>query len=556
VNPDQLLAQLKTMTGTLSRRQLATMALVFLAVVGLVVGSAYWLNAPTYALLYSDMDAEAAADIMTRLKSDQIPYQLDAGGRSVRVPVDRIDELRLQLASQGLPTSGRIGFEIFDRTQFGATEFLEQVNYRRALEGELARTIATIGQVQTARVHIAMAKKSLFTTGTEPAKASVVLKLKNQQPLPPGTIAGIAGLVSASVEALRPESVVIVDTFGRRLSGPDQEEDANDGLQLDRQRRMEHELTQKVVALLEPVVGVDRVRVNVSTRLSADSQEETQETYDPNTVIRSRQVSTDTTNATLVSGVSGARGNAPPNASTATVDPAQTNQQQNAGRMSETTNFEVSRTTRHRVAPPGQIARLSVAVIVDDDHVTVTDQAGKATVQNKPRTPEELQRIQGLVAASVGLDTERGDHITVENIAFNENTPEPVEPVLPWWKRVVPTGQSGSDSLKTVGIIGLGLFALLFIIRPMMQRAFPPPLPPAVVTPATIDGQPPTVADLEGALAQAAAKAEAEHAVAELPAPPRDPRLPGLSKRLSKVADAEPEQVAKLLRTWLTEGEG
>jgi flagellar M-ring protein FliF len=539
---------MKTMTGALSKRQLATMAAVFVGVVAMIVGSAYWLNAPTYGLLYSDMDAEAASDLVARLKSQQVPYMLDAGGKSVRVPVDRIDELRLELASQGLPSSGRIGFEIFDRTQFGATEFLEHVNYRRALEGELARTIATIGQVQTARVHIAMAKESLFASGAEPAKASVVLKLKNNSPLPPGTITGIAGLVSASVESLRPESVVIVDTFGRRLSGPDQEEHANDGLQLDRQRRMEQDLTQKVVALLEPVVGVDRVRVNVSTRLSADSQEETQETYDPETVIRSRQVSSDTTNAILNSGVAGARGNAPPGASTATVDPAQTNQQQNAGRMSETTNFEVSKTTTHKIAPPGQIARLSVAVIVDDDHVSTTDAAGATTVQNKPRTPEELQRIQGLVAASVGLDTERGDQITVENIAFNDNAPDMAEPVLPWWRKAIPTGSPAGETVRGFGVIILGLVALLFVIRPMMQRAFAQALPAAVALPAGVDGQAPTVSDIEGALA----------AHEELPLSPlrqTDARLPGLSKRLSKVAEAEPEQVAKLMRAWLTEGE-
>lgn len=545
MNPDQLLAQLKRLTGTLSTGQLATMAGVFVAVVALVVGSAYWINTPTYTLLYSDMDAEAAATIVTRLKNEKIPYQLDAGGRAVRVPADRVDELRLDLASQGLPSSGRIGFEIFDRTQFGATEFLEHVNYRRALEGELARTIATIGQVQTARVHIAMAKDSLFTSGAEPAKASVVLKLRNSTPLAPATINGIAGLVSASVESLRPESVVIVDTFGRRLSGPRDDQDENSGLQLDRQRRLEQDLTQKVVALLEPVVGVDRVRVNVSARLSADTQEETEEKYDPETVVRSRQVSSDTGSAVVNSGVAGARGNAPPGASTATTDPTQTTtQEQNAGRSSETTNFEISKVTRHKLAPAGQIARLSVAVIVDDERATVTDAAGKTEATNKPRAPEELQRIQQLVAAAVGLDTERGDQITVENIAFNETPPEP-EVALPWWKRAIPTGPAAGDAVRSVGVIVLALVALLFVLRPMVQRAFTQTLPDAVAAPAE-GGRPKTVADIEGEL-QAGIEAVAVNR--------GDGRLPALSKKLSSVADQQPEQVAKLMRAWLTEGE-
>ena len=523
--------------------QLITMALVFVGVVGLVVGSAYYLNTPTYALLYSDMDAEAASDIVTRLKNEKIPYQLDAGGRAVRVPAERLDELRLELASQGLPSSGRIGFEIFDRTQFGATEFLEHVNYRRALEGELARTIATINQVQTARVHIAMAKESLFTSGSEPAKASVVLKLRNSKPLAPGTIAGIAGLVSASVESLRPESVVIVDTFGRRLSGPGEDADQNNGLQMERQRRLEHDLSQKVVALLEPVVGVDRVRVNVSARLNADTAEETEEKFDPETVIRSRQVSSDTGSSTVNAGVAGARANAPAGASTATVDPTQTTQQtQNAGRMSETTNFEVGKITRHRLAPAGQIARLSVAVILDDDHVTSTDANGKSETKNKPRAPEDLQRIQQLVARSVGLDTERGDQITVENIAFNEAPPE-VEVILPWWKKAIPTGDSATETIKTIGILALALVALLFVLRPMVQRAFVPALPAAVATPEL--GPAKTVADLEGEL-----QAEIEDVVSS---PKHDPKHQSMAKRLAARADHQPEQVAKLMRAWLTE---
>lgn len=538
------------MTGSLSSGQLATMAAVFVAVVALVAGSAYWINTPTYTLLYSDMDAEAASNIVARLKSENIPYQLDAGGRAVRVPAERVDELRLELASQGLPSSGRIGFEIFDRTQFGATEFLEHVNYRRALEGELARTIATIGQVQTARVHIAMAKESLFTTGSEPAKASVVLKLRNNKPLTAGTINGIAGLVSASVESLRPESVVIVDTFGRRLSGPGDDADDTNGLQVDRQRRMEQDLTQRVVALLEPVVGADRVRVNVSARLSAETQEETEEKFDPETVIRSRQVSSDTGSNTVNSGVAGARANAPAGASTATVDTTQTTQQeQQAGRMSETTNFEVSKLTRHKLAPPGQIARLSVAVIVDDDHVTETDATGKTETKNKPRTAEDLQRIQQLVAASVGLDSERGDQITVENIAFNEIAMTPDVPV-PWWQRALPTGQGTGDLIRSIGVVVLGLVALLFVVRPMMQRAFSQALPPAVARTGA-DGVVRTVSDIESELHRTLGSQTTETMLAHR----AEGRLPTMAKKLANHADQEPEQIAKLMRTWLTEGE-
>ena len=256
MNPEQLIAHFKRLTAALTTTQLISLVAAFLGVVGVVVGSAYWINEPSYALLFSDLDAESASAAVTRLKTSKVAYVLDDGGRTIRVAADRVDELRLEFASQGLPTTGRIGFEIFDRTAFGTTEFLEHVNYRRALEGELARTISTISEVASARVHIAMAKDTLFASDHQAAKASVVLKLRSNKPLSPATAIGITGLIAASVESLTPEAVVILDTFGRSLSKP--AEDGNEpgsAQQLDRQRRIERDLSAKVVSLLEPVVG-------------------------------------------------------------------------------------------------------------------------------------------------------------------------------------------------------------------------------------------------------------------------------------------------------------
>src|SRR5918993_4365604 len=242
MDPQQLLARLRTLTSSFSGGQLAMLATSFVLVVGIVAGSAWYLNAPTYALLFSDMDPETAGQIVTRLKTLKVQYQLDAGGRAVRVPADRVDELRLELTAQGMPESGRVGFEIFDRTAFGATQFLEQVNYRRALEGEIARTIATIAEVANARVHIAMGKDSLFGE-PRPAKASVVLKLRGSRPPSAATINGITNLVAASVASLRPEAVVILDSYGRPLARPqDGEHDPMGTAQMERQQRLEREL--------------------------------------------------------------------------------------------------------------------------------------------------------------------------------------------------------------------------------------------------------------------------------------------------------------------------
>src|SRR5262245_53852989 len=233
------------------------------------------------------MDAESASSVISKLKNDKIQYALDDGGGTVRVPANRIDELRLEFASSGMPTSGRMGFELFDRTAFGVTDFLEHVNYRRALEGELARTISTISEVAGARVHIAMPKPSLFVGREQPTKASVVLKLRHNRKLEASTVGAITGLVSAAVDSLRPEAVVLMDNYGRPLSKPENKDEANEGVPLERQQQVEHSLEARVVDLLEPIVGVGRVRVNVSAKLTADIQEETEEKYDPTPVVLS-----------------------------------------------------------------------------------------------------------------------------------------------------------------------------------------------------------------------------------------------------------------------------
>lgn len=560
MDPKQYLERFKTLRSALTRTQMITIGVVFAVVVVLIVGSATWLSSTEYAPLFSEMDPESAADVVATLKSKKVPYQLDPGGRAVRVPADRVDELRLELTGQGLPTSGRVGFEIFDRTAFGATEFLEQVNYRRALEGEIARTIATLSEVSSARVHVAPAKDSLFGGEAQPAKASVVLKLKSAtRPLSAATVRGISSLVAASIEGLRPEAVVIVDSFGRPLTRPpDGEEGPLDGVQMERQQRIERDLTTKVVALLEPVVGSDHVRVNVSARINPQSQEETEERWDPNSpVVRSRQLTQDgVAGAAGAQGVAGARANlpAPPpaNAAAAAATPAAasvaalaTPSLPGAARSSEVTNFEISRVTRHTLRPRGDIARLSVAVIVDDETLLGRDKDGNPTRKTRPRQAGELQKIQGLVATAVGLDTTRGDQLTVENVAFDAAiTQEP--PPTGFVERYRDTFQ---EIGKVVAVILLGLLAFLFVVRPLMRRALPvKPLPQVQeVLPQQL---PRTVEQLQGDI-------EAELAAIEAQAQAGLPRkLTVLSKRLAASAQKEPENAARLVRTWLAEEEG
>jgi flagellar M-ring protein FliF len=566
----------------LSSGQLATLGLTFVAVVGLVVGSAYWVNVPTWAVLFSDMDAESAGGVVTRLKNDKVPYLLDEGGRTIRVPAARVDELRLGFAGQGMPTSGRVGFEIFDRTAFGVTDFLEHVNYRRALEGELARTISTITEVSNARVHIAMPRPSLFAGQDLAAKASVVLKLRNNRPLSASTITAISGLVAASVEALRPESVVIMDTFGRPLTrGQESGDEAAGGLQVERQQRLEHELSSRVVAMLEPIVGSAGVRVNISAKINPDSQEETEERWDPTPVMRSRQsVTQNGALAAGAQGVAGARANMPeppapakadpsgkPAAATAaTASPAPPGGAASpalaaalpAAHSSETTNYELSRLTRHRIQPRGQIARLSVAVLLDDDHSVKTDAAGATTRATRARTPGEIQKIHDVVAAAVGFDADRGDQLTVENISFEEpvvdDHPASAEP---WWRRFGPQLLDGG---RVVSVLLVALLVVFAVIRPVMKQTLRTQTmvlagaAPGVLTASVAVAEPgaaPTASPRSIADMELDLDAEILEGGSALTAQQR--RLPALTRRLTKNTVQEPENAARLIRSWLNE---
>jgi flagellar M-ring protein FliF len=577
---DSFLNRLKQLGSAFTTGQLVTLALTFVLVIGVVVGSAMWLNTPSFRLLMRDADQETMAQVVQRLKDANVPYQIDDLGGGIRVPANRVDELRLEILSQGMPGSGRPGWEILDQTRLGVTDFVEKANYRRALEGEIARTIATISEVAGARVHIAIGKDTPFGQ-PRPTTASVVVKLKGDRPLPGPAVSGITNLVAYSVEGLRPESVVVVDSQGRPLSQP--KEDDNDpqgAANLDRQQRMEKELEGKVASLLEPVVGAGRVRVNVALRLNAGSVEQIEDVYDPNaTVMRSRQTSTDTSSsgatlgpavaAGIVPGTAGARGNTPPPntpppaqlppqatvqgpglvaTGTAAAPPIQMGP--SSSRNTETINQEISKVTRKTTQPAGGVARQSVAVVIDHKDQVKTEN-GTTTVTRVPRTAEELQQIQELVSSAVGFDMERGDKVTVQNISFQEPVADDLaEPGL--FQQYAPYIDRGG---QVGGFLIVVALTFLFVIRPLMSRltapavfvgagaaaAIPAPLPPLA------PGQRPrTVAEMESAIA-AQLDAQAQQV------PQENLKLPVLTKRIAEASTKEPEYVAKVLRSWMNE---
>jgi flagellar M-ring protein FliF len=555
VDPQQLLARVRSLRASLSVTQLASLAAAFVVVVAVVAGWAYWFNSRAYRVLFTDMDSESAAQVVERLRARDVEPQLADGGRTVKVPDDLVDRLRLELAGEGLPASGRIGFEIFDRTQFGATEFLEQVNYRRALEGEIARTIATIAEVSSARVHIVMPKDSLFGAGRQPAKASVIVKVRPpNRTLSAQTVVGISSLVAASVEGLGPEHVVVMDGFGRPLSRPAESVEAPLGsAEIERQQRFERDLAAQVVALLEPVVGVDRVRVNVAARLNPESEDRVEERWDPQTVVRSQAVTQDGGSASILAGgLAGARANVPgpvvpgsntpqppPVAAAALAGPVASAGP--ASRRSETTNYEVGKVVRHTVRPRGDVARLSVAVIVDDEHVTP---AGPGTADGpaprRPRTAGEMQKLHALVSAAVGLDVARGDQLTVENVSFEAPEGGADEPAGGWGR----FGPHLVPAVRSLGLLVLGALAILLLARPLALRG----LPARAATSEAgtfVERLPRTIAEIEGEIE---ARLDAT-ATARL----GDRRVPVLTRRLASLAEKEPENAAKLVRAWLAD---
>ncbi len=539
----------KAVRASLGTGQLVSLVAVFVGVVALVVGSAWYLNRTEYRVLFSDLNGEEASRVVERLEASDVTYRLQEGGRTILVPSEAMDSLKLQFAGEGLPTSGRIGFEIFDKVAFGQTEFLEHVNYRRALEGELARTIATLSEVSSARIHIAMQKESLFGAKEQPAKASITLTLKGTRALPPQAAMAITNLVAASVEGLRPEQVVIIDSYGRSLGRGAQAHDdgALAGLELEKQQKYERDMAMRVVSLLEPVVGIDRVRVNVSARLHPESQERTTEEYSPETVLRSEQVTIEGGEGAATAGIAGTRANLPaavqpdgtPAAATGPAAPSTTS----AGftKSSKVSNYEVTKTVTHTIRPRGELAQVSVAVIVDDEHVTATGADGSATTSRKARDAASMQKLQKLVAASLGIDARRGDQVTVENIAFEAPVADPVT-APKWYSRI---GEQSGGALRGLAVVVIVGMVLLLFVRPLVARLLTV-AGPDHVSMKMPQQLPKTIEEIEGEIE------------AQLDATPAegDRRQPVLTRRVTQMATKEPESAAKLVRGWLAEGKG
>ena len=485
-----------------------------------LVGALFWYGLRTdWRTLYDGLDPEDARQIGAILTQAQIPYDVAHNGAGILVPAPQLDKARLATAAKGGVKSGRMGFEIFDKPNWVGSEFDEQVNYQRALEGELEHTVATLSDIQSARVHLVLPHDSLFREQERPAKASVVLKLRHRS-LADGEADAIRNLIASAVDGLTPEHVVLVDADGHLPLGPRTAE----MLELSAEQALE----DKLVSTLEPVTGPGNVRASVTLDYNPAAMDETQETYDPNqTVTLSMQRSEQSTGPQPVaSGVPGAASNAP-NTQALPVYPRESTPPASA--KSESGTYGASKTVRHVVENPGRVRRLTAAIVVNDRLVKPAGKDGPAVWQ--ARSPQELRELTALAQAAVGFDPARGDVLSMEDIAFDGNRGTPAPP-LP--QRLLGAAESSPLLLKYLCLL-LGLAAVLaFGVRPALRQM----------------GKPGAARSGSGKSLPAAAAPEAlrsEQAGAELERGQNQEIFDQVAAQFKR----EPTQSSRLLQSWI-----
>jgi flagellar M-ring protein FliF len=449
--------QLTRIWTSLTAGQRISLILVPLLAIATIFGLVKWKHDADFRVLYSSLSPEDASAITQKMREAGIEFHLDETGATVLVPSEQIAEARLALAGAGLPKTGRIGFELFDRTNLGASDFAEQVNYRRALEGELERTVGTLTEVEQARIHITFAKESVFLDARQPSKATVVLRLRRGIPLAPSSVVAIANLMASAVDGLAPDGVAIIDAGGHLLSRPRAAGDSETQLaaaNLDYQQQIESGLQARIATALEPLLGADRFRVGVNVECDFTTSEENQETVDPaKSVLLTSQITEESSGgAAVAGGTPGTASNLPrPPLRAGTSSPG-------VLRRTENTSYQPSRTVKHTVSPRGAVRRISTAVLLDQT-VRWDGTGVKARKTLVPPSPDVIKAVHDMVASISGYSEPRGDQITVETLPF-ENTlaAEPPLPPAPLAKPV-----PGLD-FKQPMVLGIAAGLVLVVI--------------------------------------------------------------------------------------------
>ena len=462
------------------------------AVIAIMSGVWMWSQQPDYRVLFSNYNDRDGGAIVASLQQMNVPYKFAEGGGAILVPADQVHDARLKLASQGLPKGGNVGFELMENQKLGVSQFLEQVNFQRALEGELARSIESVAAVQAARVHLALPKASVFVRDQQKPTASVLLNLYPGRALDQQQVSAIVHLVASSVPELPVKNVTIVDQNGNLLSDTASAAGANglDPSQLKYVQELQQDIVKRIESIITPIVGASNVRAEATADVDFSRSEQAAETYKPNqtpdaSTIRSQQTSEsqNPSNANPA-GVPGALSNQPPAPATAPITAAPPNSTAPAAggsvgstRKDSTINYEVDKTIRYVQQPMGGLKRLSVAVVVN--YKRTTDKSGK--VGMRPLTAAEKAQITDLVKEAMGYNQQRGDTLNVVNSPF-AGVEQEVVPELPLWKQP-DTIQFAKDLGKYL-LAALVLLYLFFrVLKPMLRKltdntnvaALPPP---------------------------------------------------------------------------------
>jgi len=559
--------------ANLTLRQRATIGVIVLAVATGLYSLVHWQKEADFKPLYTGLAPEDAGAIVQKLKESGVEYRLPESGGVVMVPSGRLAELRLAMATAGLPRSGRIGFELFDKANLGATEFTEHVNYRRALEGELERSVVCLAEVEEARVHITFPKDSVFLDSQEPAKASVLVKIRLGAHLAPENVQAITHMVASAVEGLSPDAVSVLDMNGNLLSrpkaaggldGPDSSEAA-----LEYRHKIEADLLAKINATLEPLLGAGKFRAGASVDCDFSGGEQSEELYDPaHSVMLSSQRSEDTSGSAFAAGVPGTPSNLPRPTSRPSGGAGRNT------RVTENITYQASRTVRKTRLPAGTMRRMSLAVLVDNDLTWQKDKSGYHRVLVPP-SADKLKVVRDLVTGVTGFNADRGDQITIESLPFETTLtlepPQPQAPASP--TKPGPLGLSlDRKTLPYLAGAALSLVVLGFLAawlvrgggkgqRPAGNVELPQALPGETGAAPPAPGLPAASASsmeqqIESKLAEREAMqqrldAQALNALNLTPVITKTAEV--LAKHLRDKIKHEPETPAQILRTWIRE---
>jgi flagellar M-ring protein FliF len=536
-------------------------SVLFLA--AMCAGMIWFAERPDWRVLFSGLDGKDSQQVAQELAAAGIPYETTADGAGVQVPADMLDKARMEVAAKGMPQTGRLGFELFDKPNWVGSEFDERVNYQRALEGELEHTIGTLGVVKSARVHLVLPQPSLFSAEEKVAKASVVLKLRRAT-LDPDQADAIRSLVAGSVENLSADQVTLVDADGRVNFKPR----SSNAAEADAEQAME----AKLVAMLEPLAGRDNVRATVNVSYDHGTEERTDEVYDPTQVATLSMQKSEQTSALRgqASGVPGTASNSPAGAAAGSVAGSQAAAapgtppllqkealpvypQQGAGQgqslREENGTYGVTKHLVHTEQGPGRVRRVSAAVVVNDR--SAVEGAGKMehTVW-KPRSPEEMHRLEELAQAAVGFDARRGDQVVMENVSFSTNAPEVKPPTM---DRLMDESRAllhtQPELMRTV-VMGLcGVLLVLFVLRPVARQVTATLREPVLLTAGAAEG-----------LEMQEERRFASPAPAEEEMTPRmmsrtQQKQQGIFDHVSEHIRREPAQSTRVLEAWIGSSE-